>query len=169
MSIRLSTWNNSVPPLDGVSWNFTVVGGWFLKSFEKFLVWLKSDKNDGPCMWRPTYMYGYFCCWRFRWCHRHWSVVIDMNLTFCFLQFPLCKIKGNNLLACILTYVVTYSVEQSPFWKGDWLLASQEIPCILWKPNVHYRVRRCRPPVRILNQLDLVHALTSIPLPEDPS
>ena len=36
-----------------------MVGGWFLKSVEKILVWLKSDKNDGPYIYIYIYIYIY--------------------------------------------------------------------------------------------------------------
>jgi hypothetical protein len=39
--------------------------------------------------------------------------------------------------------------------------ASQEIPCILWNPNMLYRTHKCTPPISILNQL--------LPVPTTPS
>ena len=62
---------------------------------------------------------------------------------------------------CILLYLLTYSIEQSPSWEANRFSASQEIPRILWNPNIHYRIHKCPPPVPILSQLDPVHAPTS--------
>ena len=39
--------------------------------------------------------------------------------------------------------------------------ASQEIPHIVWNLKVHYCFYECPPPVRILSNIDPVHALTS--------
>ena len=33
-------------------------------------------------------------------------------------------------------------MEQSP-WAANWFSASQDIPRILWNPNVHYRIYKC--------------------------
>jgi len=56
--------------------------------------------------------------------------------------------------------ILTYSVEQSPL-EANRFSASQEIPRILWKSNVHYRIHECPSPVPVLSQLDPAHTLTS--------
>ena len=43
----------------------------------------------------------------------------------------------------LLTYLLTYSMEQSPSWKANRFAASQEIPRLLWNPKVHYRMHKC--------------------------
>jgi len=59
------------------------------------------------------------------------------------------------------TYVLIYYTNQSSFWESNRFAASQEIPHILWNPNVHYRIHKCPPPVPILSQFDLLHNPTS--------
>ena len=51
-------------------------------------------------------------------------------------------------------------MEQSPSGEANRFSDSQEIPRILWKLNVHYRIHKCRPPVPILNQMDHYYTVT---------
>ena len=43
-------------------------------------------------------------------------------------------------------------MEQSPFWESNSFSASQEIPHILWKPEVHHRIHNSPLPVPILSR-----------------
>ena len=47
-------------------------------------------------------------------------------------------------------------MQHSPVWEANRFPASQEIPRILSDRNVHHRIHKCPPIVRILNQLDLL-------------
>jgi hypothetical protein len=55
--------------------------------------------------------------------------------------------KNIGVLKC--TY--SYSMEHSSSRVAKWLIASQEILCILRNPKVHYRIHKCPPPVPTLS------------------
>ena len=59
------------------------------------------------------------------------------------------------------TYLLTYSMVQSPSWKANSFAAIQEIPRISRIPKVHYRTHKRPPPVPILGQPNPVHINTS--------
>jgi hypothetical protein len=69
-----------------------------------------------------------------------------------------CRIVFKTLC---LTYLLTYSMEQSPSWEANWFAASQEIPRGLWNPKGPHRTHKRPPPVRILSQPSPVLTPTS--------
>jgi len=87
------------------------------------------------------------------------SSYIESSGKECVVHPPLPQYKVR--LCVRLIYLLTYSMQQSPSWEANRLSASQEIPCILWSPKIHYRSHKCPPPVPILSQLDPVHTPTS--------
>jgi hypothetical protein len=77
-----------------------------------------------------------------------------------------CILKHSEIQISVLwnvsdTYLLTYSMVQSPSWKANWFAATQEIPRISRNPKVHYRTHKRPPPVPILGHPNPVHILTS--------
>jgi len=58
----------------------------------------------------------------------------------------------GSSLSRIITYLLTYSIVQSPSWEANWFAAKHEILCISRNPKVHYRTHKHPPPVPILGQ-----------------
>jgi len=49
-------------------------------------------------------------------------------------------------------------MEQSPSWETNSFSANQDIPRILWNPNVHCRSDKCAPSVPIMSHRNTIHA-----------
>ena len=86
-----------------------------------------------------------------------WTRVCGGVAACCMLPHH-CIVHNNVFLP---TYLLTYSMVQSPSWEANCFAASQEIPRILWNPKVHYRTHKRPPPVPILSQPNPVHIPTS--------
>ena len=58
--------------------------------------------------------------------------------------------KKKHIIIIIeyISYVLTYSMVQSPSWAANWFAAIQEIPRISRSPKVHYRTHKL--PLRII-------------------
>ena len=67
----------------------------------------------------------------------------------------------SPLRGTYITYLLTYSMVQSPSWEANWSAASQETPRTSRNPKVHYRTHKRPPPVSILGQPSPVHIPTS--------
>ena len=102
------------------------------------MFWKKlSYSKWGPCFW--TVYNSALKCSAAPWLQNHEAVPLG-TLT--------------------LTYLLTYSMEQSPSWEANRFSASQKIPRILRNPKVHCRIDNSPPHVPILNQIDTVYVPT---------
>jgi len=87
----------------------------------------------------------------------HWFILVFTRVHHLLLSWA-------RLIHCMLfyTYLLTYSMEQSPSWEANQFSTSQEIPCILWNSKVCYHIHHWPPPVPILSMLSYTVSLKSI-------
>ena len=98
-------------------------------------------------------MSGFLKLWRNSFSMRH-----EMNLYTTCLQI---NAWFGGLVTSLRTYLLTYSMVQSPSWEANPFAASQEIPRISRNPKVHYHTHKRPPPVSILGQSNPVHIPTA--------
>ena len=105
-----------------------------------------SNKVLGTCHCRRGYTWNAMnkICYRIK----EYPYDNGMQLT---ASFSLEAFKISNSL-------LTSSMQQSPSWEVIRFSASQEIPRILWKLAVDYRVYKNPPPVPVLSQINRFHA-----------
>jgi hypothetical protein len=120
-------YNNTNINVDNTSNNN--VGKWTLKHSEEYFKY----------GWRGTtyHLTAY--------CPRLIIAPISPSFSYCH------QLNCAKLYVQIITYLLTYSMEQSPSWEANWSATSQEIPRILWNPKVHHRTLKRTPPVPILS------------------
>ena len=103
------------------------------------------------------------------WCCHRVSTQLRLNkyhiISICLIHktYLISLVHLTHLINLIylLTYLLTYSMVQSPSWEANCFAASQEIPRILRNPKVHYRTHKRPPPSSILGQPNPVHIPTS--------
>jgi len=89
--------------------------------------------------------------------------VIKTNCNVWFGLFYLEETKEAS--ETLLTYLLTYSMVQSPSWAANWFAVSQGIPRISRNPKVIYGTHKRTPTASLLGQPNPIH----IPPPGDPS
>jgi len=115
---------------------------------------------------------------RASWWRRYWSADLLMCVELpvpctCFVSYS-AIVRELNIRECLfiyllnyfLFYFLTYTMEQSPSWEANRFLSSQEIPRILWNPNIYYRVCKFPPPDPILSPFPFLRSYPRIsPVP----
>ena len=66
----------------------------------------------------------------------------------------------------LLTYLLTYCLEQSPSWEANRFAAIEEFPCILLNLNIHYLIQSARH--LSLSWASSIQAMPPHPLTDDP-
>jgi len=71
-------------------------------------------------------------------------------------DFCVRTVRNHCQFRYLITYLLTYSVEQSPSWEANQFSTSQEILGLLRNLKVHYHIHKCPPPVPIYRSISPV-------------
>jgi hypothetical protein len=110
-------------------------------------------------MWRPLVPCIFYTSWRITYVQLFWTVsswtryVQSLTIKLFSLEVNLWNLRdypcGWLMHMSIITYLFTYSMEQSPSWEVNRFSTSQEIPCILWNLKVHCLTHKCPSPLSL--------------------
>ena len=122
------------------------------------LVYLDSKHSAKPCQWTGTWsiVMGQSPPRKFQSLVYTWGERTDdegpQGSSTKNGDFGLCTAWRRRYTTIISSsYLLTYSMEQSPSWEANWSAGSQEVPRILWNPKTHHRTHKRTPPVPILS------------------
>ena len=120
-----------------------------------------TSQNPNLNVYRASYIKSPFAAFKHIGVYS-WSVSLEKGIFRQLLGKVFCvEFKGTVQwfrLPYLLTYLLTYSMEQSPSWEANRFSSSQVIPRILCNPKVHYVIYKGLPPVPVLSQINPVHA-----------
>ena len=116
--------------------------------------------RPAPCAIAQQYSSATFVSWPFHPGRRAFQIYY-IPVYFVLLNCVSLKVRSLDIPSVSLYWILTYSMVQSPSWEANWFAVSQEIPRIIWNPEVHYRTHKRPPTVPILGQPNPVHIPTS--------
>jgi hypothetical protein len=132
----------------------------------KYLLWTSTAKSHGKKRIR-------LCNGTLHLCNKHYDAIVKYTSSLSsHIQVVLytsiiisCRFSSGLLAIIICGLLISIpnnSTEQSPFWEAINRSAGQEIPRLLWNPNIFYRVQKTHSLVSVLCQINPSHILLGL-------